>query len=110
VPSPSGRTSTLDLLGPGLTLFTGAQGTEWEAAAAALRGPLPLAVRNLDAISARALGIRSGGALLARPDGAPAAWWPHGTDAVPALRTAVQSLRAGAGSRASAPVGEYAAA
>ena len=64
--------STLDLLGPGLTLFTGPDTAALDAAAAG--GP-PVTVRPLDAISARALGIRGRGALLVRPDGAPARLW-----------------------------------
>jgi putative polyketide hydroxylase len=58
--------STLDLLGPGLTLFTGPEG-------AAVNGALPpVTVRALPALKARALGIRPGGSLLVRPDGVPA--------------------------------------
>jgi putative polyketide hydroxylase len=41
-------------------------------------------------MSARALGVGGGGALLARPDGARAGWWPHGTAAMPALHAAVR--------------------
>jgi putative polyketide hydroxylase len=107
VPTPGGRVSTLDLLGPGLTLFTGPQSGHWEGGAASADGPLPLAVQRLDAISARALGIRTGGALLARPDGAPAGWWSSGSDAVSALHAALRS----AGARAGRPaVEEFAAA
>ncbi len=63
--------STLDLLGPGLTLFTGPDGGEPRATAA------HVAVRRLDELTARALGIRPGGGLLVRPDGTPDAWWPR---------------------------------
>ena len=66
------RASTLDLLSPGLTLFTGPGARACEAGAAS--GP-PVAVRRLDAVGARAMGIRGGGALLVRPDGLPARLW-----------------------------------
>ncbi len=58
-------------------------------------GPPPLTVRTLDPITARAMGIRAGGALLARPDGSPTGWFGNGADAAPALRAAVASARAG---------------
>jgi 2-polyprenyl-6-methoxyphenol hydroxylase-like FAD-dependent oxidoreductase len=94
------RVSTLDLLGLGLTLLTGPRGADWAAAAAGMPGPLPIAVHALDAVSARALGVRGDGALLVRPDGSPAAWWPHGADARPALRAAVGVLVGGTVARA----------
>jgi 2-polyprenyl-6-methoxyphenol hydroxylase-like FAD-dependent oxidoreductase len=72
----SGEVSTLDLLGPGLTLFTGSSPSARERPAALTMPGPPVAVRRLDAISARALGIPVDGALLVRPDGAPVATWP----------------------------------
>jgi putative polyketide hydroxylase len=95
VPTGAGRVSTLDLLGPGLTLFTGPRSRPWDVAAAGLGGRLPVEVHCLDAVTARALGIRGDGALLARPDGVPAGWWPSAATAAPSLRAAVASLAGG---------------
>ena len=84
------QVSTLDLLGPGLTLFTA--GGSWGAAAAQLRARLPLTVRRVAPTTARALGIAgAGGALLARPDGTPASVLAPGATA-PALRAAVATV------------------
>jgi hypothetical protein len=105
LPSPGGRVSTLDLLGPGLTLLTGPDRAAWDAAAAGVPATAPLVTVGLDAVTARALGIRDGGALLARPDGTPAGWWPPGTDAAPALRAAVAAVLGGSPRAVVAPRG-----
>jgi putative polyketide hydroxylase len=67
------RVSTLDLLRPGLTLFTGPDPAPRETQSAG--GP-PVTVRALDEVAARAMGIRGRGALLlVRPDATPARLW-----------------------------------
>jgi putative polyketide hydroxylase len=60
--------STLDLLGPGLTLLTGPDATPWTAATAALAPPYPLDVHALDPSTAATLAIAPDGAVLVRPD------------------------------------------
>jgi putative polyketide hydroxylase len=64
--------STLDLVGDGLTLFTGADTEPPAWASASADGSAPVIVRRLPAVTARALGIAPGGWLLVRPSGAPA--------------------------------------
>ena len=69
LPSTSAPTSTLDLLTPGWTLFTGPSATPklkppWPSAA-------PVTVRPLDELTARTLGISHSGTQLVRPDGVP---------------------------------------
>jgi putative polyketide hydroxylase len=63
----SPRRSTLDLLGPGLTLFTAPGFHD----VVPREGRPPLSVQPLDHLTATALSIRPGGALLVRPDGVP---------------------------------------
>jgi len=87
------RVSTLDLLGPGLTLFTGPDVAAWEAAAATEDAPAPLAVQPLDGAAAAAVGTGGQGAALVRPDGQVAARWPApAPDAGAELRRAVARL------------------
>jgi putative polyketide hydroxylase len=85
IPWGDGRRSTLDLLGAGLTQFTGPDGAgtagpDRRGEARPDRGPeaaytggrTPVTVRRLPAITARALGIGGQASLLVRPDGVPA--------------------------------------
>src|SRR5829696_1965077 len=67
--------STLDLLGPGLTLLTGPAGEPWTAAASA-DPPFPLEVHALGPEPAGILGIGPTGAALVRPDAQVIACWP----------------------------------
>jgi hypothetical protein len=82
--------STVDLVTDGLTLFT-ASG-EWTRAAAALDVAVPVTVRALDVVTARAIGVLAGGALLVRPDGAPVALWSGERDAHGRLAQAVREI------------------
>ena len=68
VRSDGGRVSTLDLLGPGLTLFTGPDSAPWAGAVRRAAGHRPPAGRG-----ERACHRHPGpGGLLVRPDGTPA--------------------------------------
>jgi 2-polyprenyl-6-methoxyphenol hydroxylase-like FAD-dependent oxidoreductase len=95
IPAHANPVSSLDLLGPGLTLFT-TPGTQWQAAGATIPRP-PIVVRTVDEITARGLGLPAGGALLVRPDGALAGWWPPGTHPAAALPAALLALPGGGG-------------
>jgi putative polyketide hydroxylase len=72
VDGDGGLTSTLDLVGDGLTLFTGPDTDPPAAASASADGSAPVTVRRLPPVTARGLGIAPGGSLLVRPSGAPA--------------------------------------
>jgi putative polyketide hydroxylase len=85
-------TSTLDLIGPGLTLFTGPDPSTWRTAAARVLETVPVVVRSVDVLTARALGVPLAGALLVRPDGAPAGLLA--SHAASGLRSAVRSVTA----------------
>ena len=88
---PNSELSTVDLMGPGLTLFTAGH-SRWPDVAEALAESMPLHVHELDAVTARVLGVFAGGALLVRPDGAPVGVWPTDHNARERLRDAVHSL------------------
>ncbi|HEU4539716.1 MAG TPA: FAD-dependent monooxygenase [Jiangellaceae bacterium] len=85
------RTSTLDLLGPGLTLLTDEHGGIW-------RHALPSTVATIvthivDEPAAEALGMRGGGAVLVRPDAKPIATWLEAVqDPVSAMAAAVTGM------------------
>jgi putative polyketide hydroxylase len=91
LPSANGHPrSTLDLLGPGLTLLTGPDAAAWPTAAASIDPPFPLAVHTLDPSTATTLAIPPDGATLVRPDAQPLAHWPTTPPDPPAdLRRAV---------------------
>jgi putative polyketide hydroxylase len=96
----SGRRSTLDLLEPGLTLFAGRDAPAWESAAASLAARVPVRVRLLDPVAARAVGAPGRSAVLARSDGTPVGALTGGADPTPALRAAVAAVASsGSGSR-----------
>jgi putative polyketide hydroxylase len=92
----SRRTSTLDLVGAGLTLLTDAAGERWRRAVAP--GVTPLEIATVDDAAATVLGIRGGGAVLVRPDARPVAKWSAAVaDPAGAVQTAVAGLMGRAG-------------
>jgi putative polyketide hydroxylase len=89
--------STLDLLGPGLTLLTGPAAPAW---AGDHGTPFPLEAHALDPGTARILGVGPGGAVLVRPDAQVVARWPAAPpDPRAALAAAVPWSAEPAGSR-----------
>jgi putative polyketide hydroxylase len=88
---PDRHTSTLDLVGSGLTLLT-AGASDWQRAAAAVDTAVPLTVRELDAVTARSIGMLTGGAVLARPDGVPVGLWQTDSDPIRRLDTTISAL------------------
>jgi putative polyketide hydroxylase len=94
VMTAGGSKSTLDLIGPGLTLFTGPRDAAWQQAAATRAGGPPMVVQRLDEMTARAMGIGPGGAMLVRPDGVPTGWWTARVEPGAVLEAAVADVRA----------------
>jgi putative polyketide hydroxylase len=85
------RVSTLDLLGPGLTLLTGPGGHAWVDAVGATETTFPLGVHALDGPAAGALGVGADGAVLVRPDARVVACWPAAVDPPADLAAALRS-------------------
>ncbi|MET0788299.1 MAG: FAD-dependent monooxygenase [Cellulomonas sp.] len=74
---PDGRTSTLDLLGDGLTVLAGPDARVWQ-------GPwngIPVEVHRVDPAVADALRLGDEGAVVVRPDGRPVARWTSSSNA-----------------------------
>ena len=88
----AGPVSTLDLLGTGMTLFTALGNRTWEAAVAATPSAMPIDIRPLPPLTARALAIGSAGALLVRPDGVPVGSWVDDQRATARLADALASF------------------
>ena len=74
--SPSGaeRRSTIDLVGPGLTLLVGPESHTMHDGPPRPGRP-PVTTQGLPHAAARALGLGPAGAVLLRPDGVPVASW-----------------------------------
>jgi putative polyketide hydroxylase len=93
--SSAGRRSTLDLLGPGLTLLTGPDARPWTTATASLDTPFPLTVHILDLATATALQLAGDGAVLVRPDAQVVTHWPAApADAAGQLWSCARTLAA----------------
>jgi len=107
--------STLDLVGPGLTLLTGAGGGRWLDAIDSLRGqtPIPMAAYAIgtelvdrDGTFEERFGLGADGAVLVRPDGHIAWRVEAGSvdDPLGALRAAVELAIGGCAPRTALPV------
>lgn len=90
------RVSTLDLLGPGLSLLTGPHGHAWADTAGAVETTFPLDVHALDGPAAGALGMGTDGAVLVRPDARVVACWPTAADPHADLTAALRQPWSGA--------------
>ncbi|HWM72143.1 MAG TPA: FAD-dependent monooxygenase [Nocardioides sp.] len=90
-----GELSTLDLLGPGLTLFVDATNRSWADAVNGLWPRVPVSLVALEPVVARSLGVGAYGAVLVRPDGMPVASWSSSQGAASHLAAAVDGLLAG---------------
>jgi len=77
---PGTPASTVDVIGAGLTMFTGPRRRCWDAAVGARSGSVPVTVHALDAMTARGMAIPDGGAAVTRPDGVPVGWFPAGDE------------------------------
>jgi hypothetical protein len=100
--------STLDLLGPGLTILTGPDPATWRGASFT-GASLPIDVHAVDDVAARVLGVRRDGAILVRPDGQPVGWFPTAVDhPVDAVREAIDGLTRAAADTTSTAVGAVA--
>jgi putative polyketide hydroxylase len=86
-----GETSTLDLVGEGLTLFT-AGAPAWAAVAGSVSCAVPMTVVPLERVVARSFGLGPDGAQLVRPDGVPVAAWWSSVDAREQLCRAVSAF------------------
>ena len=71
-PSGEDRRSTIDLVGPGLTLLVGPEAAATDGEVTRSDGP-PVTTVSLPHLAARALGLGPAGATLVRPDGVPVA-------------------------------------
>jgi putative polyketide hydroxylase len=76
------QTSTIDLIGDGLTVLAGPSDPRWARFAASTSSTVPIDVHVLDGGTADALDVPPSGALLARPDGRPLRRWTDFDSAV----------------------------
>jgi 2-polyprenyl-6-methoxyphenol hydroxylase-like FAD-dependent oxidoreductase len=86
LPKGDTNTSTLDLLGQGVTVFAAPAGPDWATVMRDLNVRVPVVTHVLDPVTAQSLAIAPGSALLLRPDGQELVRWPTSAadrDAIP---------------------------
>jgi putative polyketide hydroxylase len=88
---PDGRTSTLDLLGDGLTVLAGPQAGA--SASPTLSHRIPVTAHVLDAATADSLELGRDGLMLVRPDGRAVARWTASADASALTAAATTAIR-----------------
>lgn len=94
-------TSTIDLIGDGLTLLAGPSDPRWRRFAESIPSAVPIDVHVVDADTADALSLPPSGALLARPDGRELRRWASAdaADAVGLVGSALPDHLGGADRR-----------
>lgn len=100
--APGPGASTLDLPAQGFTLLTGPRDEGWRAPATGVPAVPPVALRRLDELTARSLGLRACGGMLVRPDAVMHAWWPAAPPDATGLRRALR-IGGDAGARRTQP-------
>jgi hypothetical protein len=97
VMTANGRELTFDLIGPRLTPKPVPATPPGLEAATRLAGAPPMVVHRPDQMTARAMGVRAGDAILVRAEGVPAGWRTAHLEPGPLFEAAVGDVRAARG-------------
>ncbi len=92
IDTATARVSTVDLVGPGLTMLSGPAGHRWMDATQTTGRRVAVHAHTVDAATASAMSLSVDGAILVRPDGRPVARWSSSSRAGQALRAAIDQV------------------